>query len=479
MDRVVSYYVGLFLKIFSALLILPIAVGRFYGESFVSLEGFILAAFVAIVLGYIMTSLGERKKPDTIEGMLAATVGWLAAVAIGGIPFMVMLGWDFPAAFLEAMSAFSTTGVSLVANVGSLPNSIIFWRAFAQWMGGLGILTFFVTVVIEAGGAATSLISAEGNKTNSGVIRPSLFNAIKALWYVYIAFTIVEALTLYIVDLDPFNSLMYAFTTLPTGGMTHTAGGLAALPTSVRAVVFIFMIAGATNFLLLYKILQGDVLSLTRDYEFRLYIKIMVVAGVIITVDIAYNQGLSLLGTLEKAAFMTASVTSSTGFEPWAVRDFPQLSKMILFMLMFVGGCLGSTTGGFKMLRLGVMFKIVVREIRRVSLPRNALNLILVKGQKMRDDEVMRIVSLFFLWISIIFVTGLVTMVGTQMSPVESFQALTSMIGSMGPLFITQEQLMALPDGIKILWSFAMLAGRLELLPVLVLLNVEIVKRIH
>ncbi|MDY6778463.1 MAG: potassium transporter TrkG [Candidatus Nanohaloarchaea archaeon] len=263
MDRTIAYYVGFFLKIFSATLFLPVAVGKIYGESFVQLESFIFAAFISIVLGYLLQAFGEPKKPDAIEGMIAATVGWVLAVAIGGIPFMLMLEFSFPAAFFEAMSAFSTTGMSQIKDIGSLPRSLLFWRVFAQWIGGLGILTFFVTVVVEAGGAATALLSAEANKTDSGSIRPSLFTALKSLWYVYIVVTSLMAVILYGLGMSFFNAMLYALATMPTGGLASTAGGIAAFHSwKIEAVVTVFMVAGGTNFLLLYRLIVGDVRSL-------------------------------------------------------------------------------------------------------------------------------------------------------------------------------------------------------------------------
>ena len=477
MDKVVAYYVGLFLRIFSGLLLLPVAVGLFFGESFIVLEGFIIASFVAILSGVFLI-FGENGKPDAVQGMLAAVIGWICAVAIGSIPFMHVLDMGFVNAFFESMSGFTTTGISLIRSMEYAPKSLVFWRAFIQWIGGLGILTFFVAVIVKVGGAATALATAEADKTDSGKIRPSVINSIKSMWYVYIVFTLLQISLLYLGGLKPFEALNYALTTLPTGGYSHTIGGIAGFGSVfVNSVFVIFMFIGGTNFLLLYRLTKGNLSAFLEDFEFKLYVKIILVVFTIISLDIFINQGGSIVSAAGDSIFHTVSVASSTGFELRSISSFPEVSKMLLIGLMFVGGCLGSTTGGVKMYRLGILLKIVWREVKSFTLPRSALNFVSEGGEKLKNDVVFRIVAIFFLWFSIVFIGGLITVMFSGLGILESIQGILSSISSMGPLLMSQETLIALPPGIKLLWSFIMLAGRLELLPILVFLNVEILKR--
>ncbi|MCJ7450564.1 MAG: TrkH family potassium uptake protein [Candidatus Nanohaloarchaeota archaeon QJJ-9] len=471
--KVVSYYLGLFLRIFSALLLVPVVVGKFYGESFVHLEGFIIAAFISIVLGAILHFYGKRENPSTVQGLIAATLGWIIAVSIGGIPFMEALDMSFVNAFFEAMSGFSTTGMSIVA-VEELSKSMLFWRAFMQWVGGLGILTFFVAVVSEAGGAARSLISAEADKTDPGSIRPSPFNAIKSLWYVYIVLTLVEVGALYFFDMSFFNALLYSFTTLPTGGFASTAGGISAFNSlGIEAVVTLFMLFGGTNFLLLYRMLQGDIKSLFENYEFRLFMKIMVAVAVFIGLDLVFNRGLSVLDALRTTIFSVVSITSSTGFETAAINSFPEISRLLFIALMFVGGSLGSTTGGIKVFRFGVLFKVVKREIRSFTLPTSYFNPVNIKDKVIEGDELTRIVAIVVVWLATIFLGGLVTLAYTDLSIVQAVQGMTSAMGTMGPVFMEEAKIVALPPVVKIFWALGMLAGRLEALPILVILNAK------
>lgn len=480
MDKIVAYYLGLFLKIYSVFLLVPVAVGRYFGESFVQMEPFIYSAFISIILGYTLDFWGEKKEPDAIEGMLAATIGWIAAVAIGALPFMAMLQIGFVDAFFELMAGFTTTGMSLLQNPGAMTQSLSFWRGFSQWIGGLGMLTFFVAVIIEAGGVAQSLLFAESDKTDAGTIRPSPINAIKSLWYVYISFTALEATILYLLDLSVFDAVMYAFQTLPTGGFSHTAGGIAAFNSlAIEATFTVFMFIGGTNFLLLYLLLKGRPTAIFKNYEFRLMVKILLVAMVIIGLDVWMNTGQSIIETVRVTVFQTVSVMSSTGFEATPVRTFPELSKMIFMMLMFVGASLGSTTGGIKVLRFGVILRVVIREVRGFSMPKSAINPIMVGGRRIKTEELLRIITIVAVWLTMIMIGALITVIFSDLAIVEAIQGMTSSMGTMGPLFIEPGELLALHPVVKLVWAFGMLAGRLEILPILILMNVEVVKRIR
>ena len=476
MNEKVAYYVGFFLRVFSGILLLPVVVGLLFGESFVVLEGFIFASFVSIVASFFLM-FGKKGKLSPIDGMVTAVICWITAVSIGSIPFMHVLEWGFIDAFFETMSGFTTTGITLVTAVEALPSSLIFWRAIIQWFGGLGILSFFVVVIVEAGGVANTFFNAEADKTDSGKIRPSLFNSVKSLWYVYIVFTLLQTVLLYIGGISIFNSLNYALTTMPTGGFSHTAGGVGGFNSVFIKTVFIFfMFAGGTNFLLLHKLLKGRFKEFFKDFELKLYLKITGFSFLVVFSGVLLSEG-GLFDSFITSIFQTVSVISSTGFELRGLMEFPEVSRMILVSLMFVGGSLGSTTGGIKIFRLGVLFKIVAREVKSFSLPKNALNYVEVNGEKIRDSVVFRIVSIVFLWAFMVFFVGLLTVVFSELTIFESMQGVLSSISSMGPLLISQETVIVLPGPVKVLWAITMLAGRLELLPLLVFLNAEILRR--
>ncbi len=471
---VVTYYVGLFLRIFSVLLLVPVAVGRYYGESFVVMEPFLIASFLAIVFGSLLTRVGADHRPETVEAMAIATFAWILAVGLGAIPVYTIADVSIVDAYFDAMAGFTTTGMDIIpaAVLAELPYSLLFWRVFMQWIGGLGILTFFVMVLSESGGVASKLVSQEANKTDSGVIRPSLFNAIKSMWYVYIVLTIIQAILLYMLAVPAFHAVGHAMATLPTGGFT-TTGDFAGMMGGggTQAVLTVFMFLGATNFLLIYALFQGDIWRMIRDFEFRVYFSVFAVALALIALDLIVNTGRGFQEAVSTSLFHTASIVSSSGFTLEAVGEFPTFSKALIVIIMFIGGSLGSTTGGFKMLRFGVMFKVVRQHVKSLTLPPTVMNPVVVKGRILKDRELIEITSFFFIWLGVIVTGGLITIWFSPHGVTDAIQLMTSAVGTMGPTFITGEELRQLPGIVKISLSLGMLAGRLEMLPILVLLN--------
>lgn len=485
--HVVSYYVGLFLRIFSVLLIVPVVVGKYYGESFVGLEPFLGASIIAILVGSLLSYIGTDDRPEAIEAMAIATFAWLIAVGIGAIPIYTVVnavpGVSMPLidAYFDAMSGFTTTGMVLLPT-HELPHSLLFWRVFMQWIGGLGILTFFVMVLAESGGVASKLVSQEANKTASGVIRPSLFNAIKSMWFVYIVLTVTQAVLLHYFGIRWFDAIGHAMATLPTGGFSTTGdfvGMVQSAGPGAFAVFTLFMFLGGTNFLLLYSLFQGDVKRMIRDYEFRLYLGMAMFAMLLVATDLVVNAGMGIQSAISTAVFHTSSVISSAGFTITPMASFPAFSTALFVVLMFIGGSLGSTTGGFKMLRFGIMVRVVRHHIRSLTLPPTVMNQITVKGRILQDREVIEVASFFFIWVAVIVTGGLITVGLSPYGITESVQLMTSAVGTMGPTIITGDELRALHPFVKIALSLGMLAGRLEMLPLLVMINLGLGKRLR
>lgn len=474
--QVVANYTGLFLKIFSVLLLAPVAVGRFYGESFVTLEPFLLSSFFAISIGWILTFLGSEGRPSAMEAMATATLAWLIAVGLGAIPITVMADVPFIDAYFEAMSGFTTTGMSVLPSL-DLPHSLQFWRVFMQWIGGLGILTFFVTVIVESGGVATKLIATEANKTDGGAIRPSLFNAIKSLWYVYIVLTVAMVLLLYYQGVSAFDAVGYAMATLPTGGFSTATPLTSFMNPAVMAIFTVFMFLGGTNFLLIYSVLRGNLSRLVHNYEFRLYLSITVLAALVFVADLALNRGLTVREAATTGIFHASSVISSTGFELEPVRSFPEFSRFLIIALMFVGGSLGSTTGGIKMLRFGILIQLVKQQVTSLALPRSVLNPVTIHRRIVRDDEVLQVAAIVFIWLAAVVLGGLLVVGFSSYGIAEGVQVMTSAAGTMGPTFIPAAELPGLHPLVKVGLMIGMLAGRLEMLPLLALVNIRVLRQ--
>ncbi|MDY6776540.1 MAG: TrkH family potassium uptake protein [Candidatus Nanohaloarchaea archaeon] len=475
--KVINYYIGVFLRIFSVLMLVPVAVGKFYGESFVLLEPFLIASFTAIVLGSVLARTGSKVRPEPLEAMATATLAWLLAVGLGAIPLHSMTGISFLDAYFEAMSGMTTTGMSMLLTL-DLPKSLLFWRVFMQWIGGLGILTFFVTVLVESGGVARKLVATEANKTSGGSVRASLFTSIKTLWYVYVVLTVLEILALHHFGMTGFQSVVNSLSTLPTGGFASTSNLSALMNPGIKATMILFMFLGGTNFLLIYSVMKGNLMRMFKDFEFRLYSLFLISGFGLVAADLVVNSGATIASAFETSAFHSTSVLTSTGFVLEPLRNFPGISKFVFLVMMFVGGSLGSTTGGIKMLRLGIVLKVVRQQIRSLGIPRTVLNPVSVGGRILGDDEIRQVVSIVALWMLAILAGGLVTVAFSKYGIVESAQVMVSAMGTMGPTFIPQAELVSLHPLVKVSLMVGMLAGRLEMLPILSLLNVRLLKKI-
>lgn len=473
---VVNHYTGIFLRIFSAILLVPVVVGKYYGESFVQLEPFLLASFTAIVLGSLLSRVGREEKPKAVEAMVTATAAWLLAVGLGAIPFEGVAGVSFIDAYFEAMSGLTTTGMSILPSL-DLPRSLLFWRAFMQWVGGLGILTFFVVVLVESGGVARKLVQTEANKMSGGSIHASLFNSIKSLWYVYGVLTLVNALLLYYFGFPEFHAVTHAMAAIPTGGFSTLPDLAPLMNPGAKATLTLFMFLGGTNFLLIYSVMRGNVRRLVDDFEFRLYFLIPFLAFLAITADLVTSSGTGIADAATTAVFHASAVISSAGFELEPIGTFPEFSKFLFLLMMFVGGSLGSTTGGFKMMRFGIMFKLVIQQIRSIGVPRTVINPVTVGGRVVSDPEIRQVAAILFLWLSAIALGGLVTVGLSPYGIVESVQVMTSAVGTMGPTFIPQAELASLHPLVKVSLMVGMLAGRLEMLPLLGILNIRLARK--
>ncbi|MFB6147955.1 MAG: potassium transporter TrkG, partial [Candidatus Nanohaloarchaea archaeon] len=270
---VVLQFVGRFLQIFSVTLALPLLVAVYYSEPLLVSSGFVAASISAMLLGYAVKMAGDSSDPTTEEAMFATVLGWTLAIGFGAIPLMGYMG--IVDAFFEATAGLTTTGISMFLHPGKLPKSILFWRSFMQWIGGLGILTFFIAVIRESGGVSRRLFTAEAHKTDSGTIRPSLLKSIVALWKVYGFLTTVFIGVYIVLGVSPFNAVLHSFSGISTGGfstMAASIGGFGSVPVELATTILMFL--GGVNFVLLYQLLRADASSLLKNSEFRLYSKI-------------------------------------------------------------------------------------------------------------------------------------------------------------------------------------------------------------
>ncbi len=469
--------------LFVPLVILAIYRKSEYGE--VNPFSFIIPAILALALGLVLKRSPGFKPLDSRGAMLLCVIGWIVVSAIGALPLFISGTAGYLDSFFEAVSGFTTTGITMLSNLDEMPRSILFWRALMQWLGGLGILAFFLAVA-SAGGSAHRLFRAESHKIFSERPAPGLFHTLKILWSIYILFTLVITGLLTVEGMSVFDAVAHSMTALSTGGYSphdQSIGYYAAHANLyphyvlIEYTVVFAMVLGGLNFFIHYRALTGGVRALWDNSETRLFWLFLAGATVLVMTDCLVRSGLGGAGTtFRHSLFQVVSVMTTTGFGTKDIGGsyFPALAKQVFLVLMIVGGCVGSTGGGVKVLRIGVLLEMVRRQLRRVIHGRSLVNPVTVDGQRIDQEELRRIAALFFAWMLLLFIGSGVTALLSDHGPLESASGMFSALGNIGPCYISAgpvNEMAQLHPIIKITYILGMLAGRLEILPVLLLFS--------
>jgi len=455
----------------------------------VSAACFVVPAILGVSVGALLKRRLGTRPLDGRGAMLLCALGWIVISALGAAPFYmarheIQYPGEAPIGFLDAyfetVSGFTTTGITVLHGLDAMPGSILFWRSLIQWLGGLGILTFFIAI-ISVGGTAHRLYRAESHKIFSKRLAPGLLHSLKILWAIYIAYTLLIAALLALEGMGLFDAVCHALTTLSTGGFSPYDASIEyfsrpAYPhhIAIEYTLIFGMMLGGMNFFVHHRLFRGDVRALWDSFEVRLWWLIVFGATALVAVDrFSENNWRHLEETLRTALFQVMAIGTTTGF---ATRDintdyFPALSKQIFLVLMVIGGCVGSTGGGIKVLRIGILFKMVGRQLRRLVHGPSVTNMVVVDGERIESEEVRRIAALFFAWVVLLLLGGAVTAALTNLGAMESASGMFSALGNIEPCYISGPEMRALPPLVKATYIFGMLAGRLEIVPVLLLFS--------
>ncbi len=465
--RLLTGILGRFLQIYALLILLPAGLTLLYSENPVNFYLFVGSSAASLIIGTAMTKYGATGEPSVQEAMFLTVAGWILAIIIGALP----LAYYLPTfdAFFEAASGLTTTGISLMANPETMPNSILMWRSFMQWIGGLGILTFFIAVIRKSGGVSQRLFSAEAHKTDPGSIRPSLLKSVKDLWRVYAFLTTVLIGLLVALEMPVFDAVVHAFSTLSTGGFSTQAESFAALTPEIQALMTIFMLVGGINFVIIYRVLKADYRPLAENTELKAYLAMFFVLAGILVYDFMGKTSMPLLDGL----FQSAAFVSSTGFSTLDISITMPAVQLILLAVLFTGGSLGSTSGGFKTFRAVAMIKLLKARLRSYSLPKSAVNAVKIDGELIENSAIKTMSVLFFAWITFAFIVAILLVGLEGYSFKGAISVAFSSLGNMGPTFI-EGSLIEASVASKILIAVSMVAGRLEMLPLLAVFNTKI-----
>lgn len=478
-------YLGALFWVFGFVLLVPLVVlllDAGQGRQEVCAWSFLLPAAVSLAFGFLLKRRLDFGPLDARRSMLLCALGWIGISAVAALPFCIGIGASYLDAYFEAVSGFTTTGITTFTGLDQMPRSILFWRSLMQWLGGLGILTFFLAVA-PAAGAGHSLFSAESHKIYAKRPAPSIFRTLQILWAIYTALTAVTALLLLLEGLSLYDAVLHAFTALSTGGFAPHDASIDYYRQAgyshyvlIEYTIILGMVFGGTNFFIHYRALTGDVRALWDNFEVKLWWLLLLGTTGLVMLDhfVKSADGLQQIGSVFRYSFFqVVAIATTTGF---ATKDigaayFPSLARLLFLVLMVVGGCVGSTGGGIKVLRVGVLLKMVGRQVQRVVHGRGAVIPVLVDGEPIEQEEVRRIAALFFAWVALLAFGAGVTALLSSLGPLEAASGMFSALGNIGPSYISVEGMSQLHPVVKITYIVGMLAGRLEILPILLLFS--------
>lgn len=431
------------------------------------------APLAAVALLAIPVFISFKKKAPQIlsrDGFFIVTLTWFFLTVFGALPYYLHGGISFVDALFESAGAFATTGATTITDVEALPLSLMFWRCTSYWIGGMGIILLTVALMPLLGVGGFQLVKAETTGPEKDKFTPKITEMAKVLWLVYCAMTFIVFALYTAGGMSAFDGLCHAFTTVSTGGASTKNEGLAFFHSPYIEVVFmIFLFLAAANFNLYYRLVQGNFREIIYNSELRAYIVIAAAASVIVVYNIAplyssLNDAVRI-GTFQTLAFLTTGGTAITNYGVW-----PPLAQTVLFLLMFVGGCSGSTAGGIKVIRHIVLYKQAGNEMRKLLYPRGVFSVRL--NHKMgRKDVVYGVAGFTFVYLIITMITTLIT-AAAGFDIITSLSAALSVIGNLGTgfgRFAPGANYSIFPDYCKWVYIIVMIAGRLELWAMLLL----------
>lgn len=470
--RMIINAVGLVLRVEAALLLLPAIVGVIYGERQTWLA-FLISAAISLVLG-LLPKYFLKPRTHVIyakEGFIIVAFTWIMLSLVGAVP-LVLAGavTSYADAFFEIVSGFTTTGASVIPDVEALTRGVLFWRSFTHWVGGMGIIVFVMAILPNVSERPIHILRAEIPGPTVGKLVPRIKDTALILYLIYIGMTVIETIMLLFGGMSFFESLLHAFGTAGTGGFGIKRDSIAGYSPYIQWVITVFMVLFGVNFNLYYLALLRKFKAVVTSTELWAYLGIIISSVAVISWNIRHLF-VGAEETVRAAAFQVSSIISTTGYATTDFNLWPNLSKNILLILMFIGGCAGSTAGGIKVSRIVLLFKLISNEVKRMLHPRSVSSL-RFEGKTV-DGHTRKGVSNYFL---IYFVCLIAIFLALSFEPFDfetNFTAVVTCFNNVGPGFGAVGPTGGFGDYsafAKIVLSFAMLLGRLEIFPIIIAL---------
>ena len=473
------YIVGVLLIILGISMLFSVGCSLIYGDG--DLIPLLQSIAVTITSGLILVIFfksKDKKDLSTHDGFAVVTLGWIAIVIFSAFPFYFSGTLDYTNSFFEAMSGLTTTGATVLGHSSTLliedvPHGILFWRSFTQFIGGMGIIVFSIAILPMLGMGGVQLFRAEVAGPIADKITPRVKQTAKLLWGIYVGFVLILCLILKIEGMSWFDAICHSFTTIATGGFSTKNISIAAYGGLIQWTIIIFMFLAATNFSLHYYFIAKGKFEYYKDHEFRVYFGLCIIFSILFFINIVgTNKYQTDLLSFRHSVFAAVSILTTTGFSTENFNEWPEISKMLLFFLFFIGGSAGSTTGGMKIIRSILVVKYLFYEVRKLLHPKGVFNITI--GENTIDDNVVRATLGFYLFYILIFVFTAMVLSMTGLDVTSALTASASAIGNIGPGLGSigpTDNWAHLTDLAKWLTSFCMLLGRLEIFTVVVLFS--------
>lgn len=463
---------GFLLLIESAMLLVTAGVSYYYGGD--DLQSFLLTAGVTVTIGTLLsiTTYKADKHLSRRDGYLIVSLSWIILSAFGMIPYYHS-GYipTITDAFFESISGFSSTGSTILDNIESFPHGLLFWRSMTQWIGGLGIIFFTIAILPLLGVSGVQLFAAESSNPTHDKVYPRISITAKWIWAIYTSITLLETILLYFGGMNLFDSICHSLTTTGTGGFSTKQASIAYYQSPyIEYVISFFMILSGINFTLLLLFITGKFKKIVNNSELKYYLGSILILTLIVTIGLNFTTENGLEASFRKAIFQIGSLHTSTGFATDNFMEWKPFLWGLLFIPMIVGGCAGSTSGGFKCIRIVILSKITKNEFKRIVHP-NAVIREKINKQSIPNSVQTTVLAFSFIYIIVLIANTLLFM-AFGLDFLESFSVVLSSISNMGPgfgAFGPEFSWSALPQVAKWISSFLMLIGRLELFTILLL----------
>lgn len=463
-NKLIYKYVGKVLITFAILLVLPLIVALIYHEK---LSVFIIPILISLMIGVVLSRLKPKSKNlYAKDGFIIVSLAWIMTSLIGALPFVISGDLNYVDAIFETISGLTTTGATVLQDVEKLSKSILFWRSFTHFIGGMGVLAFVMAIIpLSKNDKSMHVLKAEMPGPSVAKLVPSIKKTLFYLYFIYVLLTTIELILLMIGGLNFFDSLLISFGTAGTGGFSILNSSLASYSVFNKWVVTIFMFLFGVNFNIYFLILMKDVKTALKSEELKAYLFIYLFSCAVVILN-TYKMFDSLGEAILQGFFHVSSIITSTGYSIGDINIYPTTSRIIMLLLMLISACAGSTCGGFKISRLIICFKTIKRDIIKTFHP-NSVQAIRFEDKVVDDDTIKNTQTFLFLYvILIIFIMFIISFEGLGLE--KTLNAVFCTFANVG-LGFDIANFAAFSVVSKLVLSLGMLLGRLEIFPLIVL----------